>query len=80
MPRPTLASALRLPTTLALPAVLLAASVLRAQSDAPARSVDAGAQLSSSAALADFDVLRRALEEAHGGFDRFSTRAELNRR
>jgi hypothetical protein len=80
MPRPTLASALRLPTTLALPAVLLAASVLRAQSDAPARSVDAGAQLSSSAALADFDVLRHAVEEAHGGFDRFSTRAELNRR
>jgi hypothetical protein len=30
--------------------------------------------------MADFDVLRRALEEAHGGFDRFSTRVELDRR
>jgi hypothetical protein len=78
--RPAFASALRLPTTLALPVMLLAASVLRAQSEAPARSLDAGAQLSASAAAADFDVLRRALEEAHGGFDRFSTRAELNRR
>ena len=80
MSRSTLTRVLHLPTALALPAALFAASPLRAQPDAPARPVDAGAQLSSSAALADFDVLRRALEEAHGGFDRFSTRAELDRR
>lgn len=80
MPRLTLARALLLPTTFSLTAALLDSSVLCAQSDAPARSADAVAQLSSSAALADFDVLRRALEEAHGGFDRFSTRAELDRR
>src|SRR5688572_9922396 len=69
-----------LSTTLTLPAALLASSVLCAQSTAPPRSADAATQLSASAARADFDMLRRALEEAHGGFDRFSTRAELDRR
>ena len=59
---------------------MLSASLLCAQSDARARPIDAGAQLSSAAAQADFDVLLRALEEAHGGFDRFATRAELGRR
>jgi hypothetical protein len=29
---------------------------------------------------ADFDTLRRALEEAHGGFDRWASRAEVGRR
>ena len=63
-----------------LPGALLAASLLRAQSPAPARPIDADGQLSSAAAQADFDVLMRALREAHGGYDRFSTRVELDRR
>ena len=71
---------MRLPTTLVSCALMLPASLLRAQPDIPARPADPGAQLSAAAAQADFDVLRRALEEAHGGFDRFATRAELNRR
>ena len=79
MPGSTLVNVLRLPATLIL-AVLVAPSLLIAQSNALARQVDAGAQLSSAAAQADFDVLRRALEEAHGGFDRFVTRAELDHR
>ena len=80
MSRTTLARILRLPATLLLCAMLLSASLLRAQSDIRARSSDAGPQLSSAAAQADFDVLRRSLDEAHGGFDRFATRAELERR
>jgi hypothetical protein len=79
MPRLTRVRVLRLPATLML-AVLVAPSLLVAQSNARARPVDAGAQLSSAAAQADFDVLRRALEEAHGGFDRFATRADLDHR
>ena len=59
MPRLTLVRVLRLPATLML-AVLVAPSLLVAQSNARARPVDAGAQLSSAAAQADFDVLRRA--------------------
>jgi hypothetical protein len=39
-----------------------------------------GPTLTPAAAQADFDVLRRALEEAHGGFDRYATRAELGKR
>ena len=64
MPLTTLAGILRLPITAVLCAMV----------------IDAGDQLSSVAAQADFDVLDRALEEAHGGFDRFATRAELDRR
>ena len=74
------ASVMRLPTTLVLCALLLSACLLRAQSDIRARPIDAGDQLTPAAAQADFDVLRRALEEAHGGFDRFATRDELDRR
>jgi hypothetical protein len=36
--------------------------------------------LSPAAAQQDFDVLRRAMEEAHGGFYRFVDKAELDRR
>ena len=36
--------------------------------------------LSASDAQADFDVLRRALEEAHGGLYRYRTKPELDRR
>lgn len=68
MPRPTLVFALLLATSLLV------------QSVAPAQPVDVGALLSPASTTADFDVLRRALEEAHGGFDRFSTRAQLDRR
>ena len=35
---------------------------------------------SVEAARADFDVLHRALAEAHGGYTRFATRAEVDRR
>ena len=52
-------------------AMLLSASLLRAQSDS---------LLSPARAQADFDVLRHAAEEAHGGYDRFITRAEIDRR
>ncbi|HJQ09503.1 MAG TPA: S41 family peptidase [Gemmatimonadaceae bacterium] len=38
------------------------------------------APLSAAAAQQDFDVLRRALEEAHGGLYRFVDKAELDRR
>src|SRR5689334_21911185 len=38
------------------------------------------AQLSVAEQRADFDMLRNALEEAHGGFDRFAPRADVNRR
>ena len=58
---------------LACSAVLVTASVALAQSAAPT-------SLTAEAARADFDVLRRSLEEAHGGFDRFSSRADLARR
>jgi hypothetical protein len=74
------ARVMRLPTTLVSSALMLSASLLRAQPDVPARPADPGAQLSAAAAQADFEMLRRALEEAHGGFDRFATRAELDRR
>jgi hypothetical protein len=38
------------------------------------------ADLSAADARADFDALRKAIEEAHGAPYRFSTRAELDRR
>ena len=37
-------------------------------------------KLSIVEAREDFDVLRHALEEAHGGFDRFASRAEIRAR
>lgn len=71
---------MRVLTALVLCAMVPSASSLRAQSDIRARPIAAGAELSSAATQADFDVLLRALEEAHGGFDRFATRAELDHR
>src|SRR5688500_255066 len=44
------------------------------------RPPDAESSLSVPALVEDFDVVRRALEEAHGGFDRFSSRADIQRR
>jgi hypothetical protein len=80
MPRTTLAHVLRLPAALVVCVILPSGSLLRAQSDMRTQPVDGGARLSVAAAQADFDVLDRALEEAHGGFDRFAPRAELDRR
>jgi hypothetical protein len=37
-------------------------------------------KLTVSAMQADYDLLRKALEEAHGGLYRFSTKAEMNKR
>ena len=57
--------------------MLVSTPAARAQS---AASADSGSQLTVAAATSDFDVLRRALEEAHGGFDRFSSRTDLTNR
>lgn len=51
-------------------ALLLCAAPLHAQSPA----------LQPAALQADFDVLRHAVEEAHGGYERYSSRADLARR
>ena len=51
-----------------------------AQSDSASRADETRPPLPVEALVEDFDVLRRALAEAHGGFDRFSTRAEVHRR
>ncbi len=45
-----------------------------------AQTMTAVDELSPAQAQADFDTLRSALEEAHGGLYRFSTKAELDRR
>lgn len=36
-------------------------------------------QLTPAAAQADFDLMRKALEEAHSGLYRYSTKAEMDR-
>jgi hypothetical protein len=45
----------------------------------PAAGQERPRQLSPAQAQEDFDVLHRALEEAHGGFDRFVAKPELAR-
>jgi hypothetical protein len=61
-------------------AMLVSASLLRAQSSTDVVHVDSARLLTPAETRADFDVLRRALEEAHGGYDRFTTRVEIDRR
>ena len=56
-----------------LAAVLLGAPLLRAQTAT-------ATLLTPAQTREDFDVLRRALEEAHGGYDRFTPRGEIDRR
>jgi hypothetical protein len=69
---------LRLNSTISLTALaLLCASGLPAQSSTAA---NAAAPLTSAQAQADYDLLRRSIEEAHGGLYRYSTKAELDRR
>jgi hypothetical protein len=58
----------------------LPVAVAMPQSGSAGRHVEATSQLSASAQVEDFELLRRALDEAHGGFDRFATRAEVHRR
>lgn len=64
---------MRLPLVVCVPAAVL----LLVQSPARAHQED---QLSAAQAQQDFDVLRHALEEAHGGLYRFATPAEVDRR
>ncbi|HKY97757.1 MAG TPA: hypothetical protein VJL35_07860, partial [Gemmatimonadaceae bacterium] len=67
-------------TSTVLGAMLLSASSLCAQSDQPAARVVSAPLLTPAEMRTDFDVLRHALEEAHGGYDRFTTRPEIDRR
>lgn len=71
MPRPAARSVQRV-----LALTLLLTSALPAQPAQPAWP----APLPPAALREDFDVLRRALAEAHGGYDRFAPRAEVDRR
>ncbi len=64
---------------LATLSVLWVARPLAAQAP-PSASGARVPMLSASDAQVDFDVLRRALEEAHGGLYRYRTKPELDRR
>ena len=80
MPRAALACVRPFPASLVLGAMLFSASFVHAQAPIPSQPVYARTLLSPRATQADFDVLRRSLEEAHGGYDRFATRRDLDRR
>src|SRR4051794_40316285 len=43
------------------------------------KSPDVSRELTSDEARADFDLMRSALEEAHAGLYRYSTKAEMDR-
>ena len=69
-----------LSTTLAFLGACMTVPHAGAQSEDVSPPVKAESRLRVPALLEDFDVLRRALDEAHGGFDRFSTRTEFHQR
>jgi hypothetical protein len=46
---------------------------------APGGSQSAAAEMTSAAAREDFDLMRQALEEAHSGLYRYSTKAEIDK-
>ena len=73
--RPLLAAAAR-----ALLACVLAAVFGALPRALAAQAAAADSMLTVVELRADFDTLRRALEEAHGGFDRWASRAEVGRR
>jgi len=50
-----------------------------ARTDPPAGTSSASSMLSVAAILSDFDLLRHALEEAHPGLYRYSTKGEMDR-
>jgi C-terminal processing protease CtpA/Prc len=60
--------------------VLLVASGFQSgASGLVSQNTSATENLTSAAAQADFDLMRKALEEAHSGLYRFSTKAEMDR-
>jgi len=66
-------------------AVLMSVTLAAAQDRADATPADAGAtcgpvqRLTSAQMRADFDLMRHALEEAHPGLYRYSTKAQMDR-
>jgi hypothetical protein len=65
------------PTLLILCWYLLVTSPGQANAQAPSKATSA--ELTQSQMLEDFDTLRHALEEAHGGLNRFLSKAEVKK-
>ena len=60
--------------------VTLSCSLLGAASPLTASAIEAGAEaLTPAQTQADFDLMRKALEEAHSGLYRYSSKAEMDR-
>src|SRR3954471_13886739 len=59
--------------------VILSTHVTDVARAAPPAATSAADQLSVAATQSDFDLLRHALEEAHPGLYRYSTKGEMDR-